>query len=63
MRRNVEGNVCILLYAADLLWEFCEFTVYGYQMSFTEVKRPVRVTDHLLPSNVEFKKEDSNNST
>jgi len=59
MRRNVEGNVCILLYVAELLWKFCEFTVYGYQMPFTGVKRAVRVTDHLLPSTAEVKNEDS----
>lgn len=63
MGRNVEGNVCILSYAAELLWKFCEFTVCGYQMSFTGLKRPVRVTGHLLPSTLEFKNEESYTST
>ena len=48
-----------MLYVAELLWKFCEFTVYGYQMPFTGVKRAVRVTDHLLPSTAEVKNEDS----
>jgi hypothetical protein len=55
----VEGNSCILLYDAELLWKFCEFTVCGYQIPFTGVKRPARVTGRLLPSTAEFKNEDS----
>jgi hypothetical protein len=59
----VEGKVCILFYAGELLWKFCEFTVYVHQMPFTTVKRPVCVTDHLLPSTAQFKNGDSYTST